>query len=316
MRFLPLVVLFAVTVPPAHASEDDAAADAFLAKYHPPPVEGPPLRLPITPTRLYVDASYAISDDLSALPFVAGTGRNLRFAAGGSLRWRRFAFTGDVPVSQVTTIDVTAIPGGIPIPQDAHQTAVSFGDIRLGVDWTERLSSTLVGGFALRGRFPTHTTRFQFHLMDGSLGSYSFPYYFHVEPSAILGGSIGRFTFVLNQGAIILLGPDGNFDDQHIVVPTIYFWDAAYAVSYAPVEVFGASFQVGTDIQLNHVSGMNFQKLNDVRAVWIAPALQFHLAEYRLDLIARLGLTRGADLFGVIEYAGTSSYTLRVSRTF
>jgi hypothetical protein len=73
---------------------------------------------------------------------------------------------------------------------------------------------------------------------------------------------------------------------------------------------------VGTDIQLNHVDGLDFQKLNDVRAVWIAPALQLHLADFRLDVIARFGLTRGADLFGVIEYAGSRSYTVRLSRNF
>ena len=39
-------------------------------------------------------------------------------------------------------------------------------------------------------------------------------------------------------------------------------------------------------------------------------------ADFRVDAIARLGVTRGADLFGVIQYAGTSSYTLRVSRNF
>lgn len=301
----------------AEATESDADVDRFLSKYYPAPVEGPPLRPPVMPTRLWVDASLATTDDLSALPYVAGTGQNLRFAAGGTLRWRGFAFTGELPFTQITTLDVTAIPGGAPIPEDAHQTAISLGDLRLGVDWTTHLTTSLVGGFGLRGRFPTHTTRFQFHLIDGSLASYSFPYYFHVDPAFILGGKVGRFTFVLNQGAVILLGPDGNFGDQHIVVPTIFFWDAAYAVSWAsPIDALAASFQVGTDIQLNHVDGIEFQKLNDVRSVWIAPALQFHLAGYRIDGIARFGLTRGADLFGVIQYAGTSSYTLRVSRNF
>jgi hypothetical protein len=53
-----------------------------------------------------------------------------------------------------------------------------------------------------------------------------------------------------------------------------------------------------------------------VRSVWLAPAVQLHLGDYRVDAIARFGLTRGADLFGVLEYAGASSYTLRVSRGF
>jgi hypothetical protein len=301
---------------PADAGAAAASADAVLAKYFPPPVDGPALRLPLTPTRLYVDGALATTDDLSALPYIAGKGRNLRFAAGGSWRWNDFAFTGELPFTQVTTLDVSAIPGGMPIPQDAHQTAVALGDLRLGAEWTEHLSPAWVGGFGLRARVPTHTTRFQFHLVDGSLASYVFPYYFHFEPTAILGGTLGRFTFVLNQGAIVILGPDGEFSDMVIHVPTIVFWDAAYAVSYAPLDFFGASVELATDVQLNHVGGIDFQKLNDVRSVWIAPALQFHLDAYRLDLVARLGLTRGANLFGVIEYAGTSSYMVRVSRTF
>jgi hypothetical protein len=297
-------------------ADAEAHADEIFAKYSPPPVDGPALRLPVSPSWLYVDATLATTDDLSGLPYVAGTGRNVPFAIGGGWRWRRYALSAEIPFAQVSTLDVTAIPGGMPIPQDMHQTAVSFGDIRLGVDWTEHLTPALVGGFGLRGRFPTHTTRFRFHLIDGSLASYSFPYYFHIEPTAILGGVFGRFMMVVNQGAIVLLGPDGDFSDQHIVVPTIFFWDAHYAISYAPLDFLAASLELGTDIQLNKVGGIDFQKLNDVRSVWLAPALQVHVGDYRVDLIARLGLTRGADLFGVIEYAGTRSYTLRLSRTF
>jgi hypothetical protein len=304
----------------AEAALDEARAaaevDATLARYHPAPADGPALRLAYTPTRLYLDASYARSPDLSALPYVAGVGSNVRFAVGGSLQWRRFAFSAEVPFTQITTLTVSAIPGGAPIPQDVHQTAVSVGDLRLGADWTDHLTTSLVGGFGLRGWIPTHTTSFQFHLVDNSLGLYSFPYYFHIEPTAILGGAFGRFTFVINQGAIVILGPDGNFGDVHFVQPTIGFWDAHYAVSFAPADVLAASLELTTDIQLNHVAGVDYQKLNGVRAAWIVPALQIHLGDTRVDLVARFGLTRGADLFGVIEFAGTNSFTLRVSRAF
>jgi hypothetical protein len=297
---------------------EDEADEAVLETYFPAPVDGPALRPPLPPVRLYVDTTLAVSDDLSALPYIAGSGRNVRLAAGGAWRWRRFTFAGEIPFTQITTLTVTAIPGGVPIPQDMHQTAVSFGDVRLGADWTDRLwpEHSLWGGFGLRGRLATHTTRFQFHLIDGSLASYSFPYYFHIEPTAILGGVVGRLSWVVNQGAVVLMGPDGRFGDIYFHEPTLAFWDAHYAVSYAPLEVLAGSFEVATDVQLNHVSGLDFQKINNVRSVWIAPALQLHVAEYRVDLIARLGLTRGADLFGVLEYAGASSYTVRVSRTF
>jgi hypothetical protein len=300
----------------AEAASAEAETDALLAKYFPAPMEGPSLRLAVTPVRLFVDGTFATTNDLSALPYTAGKGHNLRFAVGGSWRWRRFALTGELPYPQVTTLDVTNIPGGTPFPEDAHQTAVSLGDLRLGVDWTEHLSPAIVGGFGLRGRFPTHTTRFQFHQADLTLASYGFPYYFHIEPTGILGGAFGRWTFVVNQGAIVIMGPNFDFGSNHFVEPTLVFWDAHYAVSYAPLDILAASLELATDVQLNHVAGIDFLKLNDVRSVWIAPALQLHLSDYRLDLVARFGLTRGADLFGDIEYAGTNSYMLRVSRTF
>jgi hypothetical protein len=296
----------------------EAEVDAQLSTYFPAPVDGPSLRLPITPTRLYVDATYATSDDLSALPYIIGKGRNLRFAAGGSFRWRQLAFTGELPFYQRTSLDLVALMNQpfTTYPQDAHETAGSLGDLRLGVDWTTHLTDVLVGGFGLRGRFPTHTTAFRFHLADGSLSTYVFPYFFHIEPTAILGGVLGPWTFALNQGLLVFVGPDGDFGGFHFVEPTIVFWDAHYAATYAPLGWLAASVELATDLQVNHVDGLDFQKLNHVRSAWLAPALQLHFDSYRVDLVARFGLSRGADLFGVIEYAGSRSYTLRVSRSF
>jgi hypothetical protein len=307
---------------PADAAPADGAtagdAPSALATYYPPPVGGPELRLAESPTRLYVDGAYAVADDLSALPYIAGRARNFRFAAGGTWRWRRFALEGEVPFVNVTHVDVSSVVNQAPLPEDAHQTTLSLGDLMAGASWTTPLvgAETLVGGFGIRGRFPTHTTEFNFHLMDGSLATFTLPYYFHVEPTLILGGALGRFTFVVNQGAIALLGPDGSLDQQVIHVPTIVFWDAHYAVSWAPWPFLGASVELATDIQINHVSGVDFTKFNDVRAVWVAPALQGHFGDYRVDLIARRGLSRGQELYGVLEYVGTSSYTLRLTRAF
>jgi hypothetical protein len=303
----------APTVEPGRSA---AEVDAFLARYAPAPVDGPELRLPFTPARLYLDGSFADTNDLSSLPYITGKARNVRFAAGGTLRWRRFAFTGELPFLQATTIDVTGLMNQPPLAADAHQTSVALGDLRVGADWTEHLTDAVVAGVGFRARLPTHTTNFQFHLADDSTATYVFPYYFHLEPTVILGGALGPFTAVLDEGVIVLMGPDGNFEGFPIHVPTIVFWDAAYAVSYAPVEALAASVELATDVQLNHVDGLDFTKFNDVRSVWIAPALQVHVADYRFDLVARVGLTRSANLFGIIEYAGQSSYTLRVSRLF
>jgi hypothetical protein len=310
-------------LPAAADDEPDAASpdrtpeevDAFLGQYAPAPVEGPALRLPYTPTRLYLDASYARTNDLSSLPIVQGSARNLRFAAGGSWRWRRFALTGELPFLQVTSVDFTLIDNQVPPAADAHQTASSIGDLRVGVEWTEHITDAIVGGFGLRARLPTHTTRFTFHLIDGT-ADYPLPYYFHFEPTAILGAAVGRFTFVVNQGVAVLAGPSGDFEGFHIEEPTIALWDAAYAVSWAPLDELAASLELSTDIQLNHIGGLDFTALNDLRSVSIMPALQGHLAGCRVDLVARFGLSKGATPVGILEYAGTTSYTLRVTRPF
>src|SRR5262249_39401987 len=143
--------------------------------YYPLPVDGPALRLPESPTRLYVDGAYGKTDDLTALPFIAGTGRNFRLALGGAWRRGRFTYDAQVPLN-LTTIHVTQYLNGlIPSPQDRDQTRFSLGDIGLGAVWTERLTDgeALIGGLGVRGRLASHTTRFPFHLMDGSIANFT-----------------------------------------------------------------------------------------------------------------------------------------------
>jgi hypothetical protein len=301
--------------PAAPAQPADGERPPGGAGYYPPVVDGPALRLPESLTHVYADGAYAISNDLTALPYIAGRGRNFRGAVGGAWRWRRLALDGQL-IFNVTTIDVSSVLNQAPRPEDEHQTKPSLGDLTLGATWTERITDGegLIAGLGVRGRLPTHTTRFEFHLNDGSIAQFVIPYYFHIEPTLILGGAIGPLTYVMNQGAIILLGPDANFDTEHITVPTIYLYDAHYAVGVAPWSFLGASVEVATIIQLNHVAGIDFQKFNDIRAVWVAPALQIHVDDVRIDLIARLGASRGQELYGVLEYVGTSSFTVRVTR--
>jgi hypothetical protein len=168
----------------------------------------------------------------------------------------------------------------------------------------------------MRVRLATHSTHFDFYLpTNGELVSYVFPYYFHLEPTAIVGGALGRFTYVINEGLLGLIGPDGNFLDMHVVVPTLIFWDSHVAIGYAPFDLLGISVELGTDIQINTVNDPQFP-INNLRSSWVAPALQIHLGEVRVDLIARLGFGRGTEAFGVLDYTGTSSYSLRVTKTF
>ena len=303
-------------------AEADEAAEAarFMAEYAPPVVEGPGLRLPEPLTRLSVDAAYARTDDLSGLPLIAGKAHNYRFAIIGSYRWRqRFSLDAEINFSNITTIDVTQVPGGVPADVDKHQTATSLGDTRLGANWTEQLnqSGSLVGGFGLRLRLPTHTVIFQFHLADGfTLARYVFPYYFHVEPTAILGGRWGPFAFVVNQGLLAMAGPGGYLQDLYIAPPTLVFWSAHYAAVLAPLQALGVSVDLGTDVQLNHISAMYFDKVNGLVAVSLNVGLQIHLGPYRIDVIGRRGLTRDSDVFGVLQFAATESITLRVGRSW
>jgi hypothetical protein len=310
--------------PEPAATEEDATADdadaGGAARYYPPPVDGPALRLPESPTRLYIDDSYAVATDLTALPYIAGTADNFRAAVGAAWRWRRFTFDGQIPLN-VTRINVTQVLNGPPRPEDQRQTSVALGDITLGVTWTERVTGGegLIAGLGLRGRLPTHTTNFDFTLPDGTIARFVIPYYFHIEPTVVLGGANGRFTYVMNQGVNLFVGPDGYFEQQHIVVPSIFFYDAHYAISYAPWSFLGASLELATMIQLNHVAStpdQDLRKFNDIRAAWVAPALQFYKGAYRIDAIVRYGLTRGQEVYGVLEYVGTHSATLRLTRHF
>ena len=287
----------------------------------PPAVDAPQLRNVEPRTRVYVDASYAQTPDLSALPNIAGKGRNLRLAVGGSLKWRRFQFDTELPASQATTLDLLDPNSAISIAdEERHQTALSIGDFRLGAQWTDALpvdALPLVGGFGLRVRVPTHTTTFEFtNLVDGTLGIYVLPYYFHIEPTLLLGGAVGDFSFVTNQGALILTGPDGQVLDLPIPVPNIYFWDAHLAVAYRMTDMLGLSVEGNYTHQLNDLDPVMFPKLSHMRALFVVPAAQVHLPPYRVDAAARIGLSRGADALGVLGYAGSRSFILRVSRDF
>ncbi|HXJ23426.1 MAG TPA: hypothetical protein VMT03_24645 [Polyangia bacterium] len=296
----------------ARAQDDDGPV---VQKFYPPPVDGPALRLPEPPRRLYLDGAFAISNDLSALPYIEGKGTNFRFALGGAWRWDRFSVDVEVPFANVTTLNVTMVPGGMPNP--TRQTATSLGDIRVGAVWSERLAGeAAIAGIGLRTRLATHTTHFDFYLPQTYANvSYPFPYYFDIEPTAIFGGAIGRFTYVVNEGALIMVGPNGTFLDMEVVVPTIMFWDSHVAVAYAPWDFLGASVELGTDIQLNQVNDPQFP-IDSLRSIWLAPALQFHIQDWRVDAIARIGIGKKSEAFGVLEYVGTDSYTLRLTYAF
>jgi hypothetical protein len=303
------------------ADEEDPDAAPSPAQFHEeaPGVEAPRMRNIEPRTRLYIDATYAESDDLSALPTIAGSARGARLAIGGSLKLSRFQLDLELPAGQVTRLYlIDANPAFMIDPNDKRQTSVALGDSRLGAQWTASLPAAggleTMAGIGLGVRVPTHTGRFTFHFVDGSDGVYVLPYYFHVQPALLFGGYLGPVSFVMNQGALVLLGPDGEVAGLPVVTPTIYFWDAHYALAARLGSVLLLTFAVNTTLQLNRIDEVQFPHLNRVRSVFLIPGAAMRLGAYRVDLVGRLGVTTGADAVGVITYAGTTSVTLRLTR--
>jgi hypothetical protein len=284
-----------------------------------PAVEAPRMRNVEPRTRLYLDATYAETSDLSALPTISGSARGARVAVGGSLKLARFQLDFELPAGQVTRLYLRdPNPAFMIDPNDKHQTSVALGDSRLGAQWTASLPAAggldTVAGIGVGVRVPTHTGRFTFHFVDGSEGAYVLPYYFHLQPALLLGGYVGPVSFVMNQGALVLLGPDGQVAGLPVVTPTIYFWDAHYALAVRLGSSLLLSLAVNTTVQLNELDQVQFPHLNHVRSAFLIPGAAVKLGAYRVDLVGRLGVTRGADIIGVIVYAGTTSVTLRLTR--
>jgi hypothetical protein len=282
-----------------------------------PAIPAPALRGLVPSTRLYLDGSVVRSRDLSALPYIAGSGINARTAFGGSWHSGGLELSGEITFAQATRIEVTQVPGGMPIPEDQTQTATSLGDSYLGLSYTHAFEEWPVAiGASLRGRIPTHTTIFQFHLIDGSLGRYPFPYYFHIEPALLLAGGWGPVSLVINEGPLVLLGPDGNFNELHIVVPTLWFWDSHAALAVALGETLGLSVELVTTFLTSHIDQPEFADLNGLVGVSLNPAISLRFERFQADLVGRWGLNKGAEAFGVITFAGTQGLLLRLSLFF
>jgi hypothetical protein len=303
---------------PGAASEREAPDETF--RDEPADVEAPRMRNVEPRTRIYVDGTVAASRDLSALPTIAGSARGARVAVGGSLKLGRFQLDAELPGFQVTRLDLLDVNEAIMIdPRDRRQTSYALGDARAGAQWTAALpidTVAVVAGLGVGVRVPTHTGRFTFHLVDGSEGFYVLPYYFHVQPALLFGVAGGPITFVMNQGALVMLGPDGEVANLPVETPTLYFWDAHYALALRAASWLGLSLAASTTVQLSRLDPVMFPRLNHVRAAFLMPGLMIRAGASRIDLVARFGVTPGAEPLGVITYSGTRSLLLRVTREF
>jgi len=313
-----IVLVVGASLAPARLARAESTSDAFL--YEPAPIEAPRLRNAEPRTAVYLDATYGQSNDLSALPNIAGKAYGFRMAAGGTLKLGRFQLDLELPSGQITTLDLVDPNPLFEIdPKDKRQTAISLGDSRLGAQWTGVVpleAMAVVAGFGVSLRVPTHTTQYTFHLTDGSEGFYGLPYYFHIQPTFILGEALGPVSFVMNESALILMGPDATVADIPVVTPTIYFWDAHYGVSVRVTEGFALSCVLNTTYQLNKLDQVMFPHLNKLRSAYVLPGAQLHVGVYRIDLVGRFGIKAGAEPLGVLTFQGTDSVTIRVSRLF
>jgi hypothetical protein len=61
---------------------------------------------------------------------------------------------------------------------------------------------------------------------------------------------------------------------------------------------------------------MYFDKVNGLFGATLDVDLQVHFGRFRVDLVGHRGLTKNSDVFGVLEYSGTDSLTLRLGAYF
>jgi hypothetical protein len=85
---------------------------------------------------------------------------------------------------------------------------------------------------------------------------------------------------------------------------------------FAPVRAVALAAELGTNLQLNHVSAMYFDRVNNLFAATLDVDLQVHFGRFRVDLVGHRGLTKNSDVFGVLEYSGTDNVTLRFGTYF
>ena len=173
-------------------------------------------------------------------------------------------------------------------------------------------------GLGLRVRWPTHTTKYRFMLVDGSLLEFSFPYYLHVAPAALLSTSYGPVFLLVNQGALAMLANDVSLGGVTQQIPNIYFWESHVTAGLAATDWLAFSIELLSFVQLNRVSVQNMSNLNDTRAIFLNPGVTLDLDKYRIAVALRwnMGYWKGARDFGVITFSGSSAVLARLSYLF
>jgi hypothetical protein len=326
MRLVLIPIVLGLAAP-ALAYEDSPAAETAVEEPSdeaprtsaPPPIDYPGILAVGPRTSLYVDYTYERTNDLSTFWWVKGRGVNLRFAFGGTYQRGGLRLAAEVPV-QYTQLAIDSLMELPPIEADRTKAAISLGDIitRGAYFWELPIDNARThAGIGMRVRLPTHTTKYQFGLVDGSTLEFGFPYYLHLAPALLLATSYGPLFFVVNQGALAMLASDVSIGGIVQRIPNVTFWESHVAAGLEATDWMAFSIELLSLVQLNRVDVDTMTNLNDMKAVFLNPGLTLAFREYRLALAGRFGLTgRSSRDFGVITFSGTHALLARLGYMF
>jgi hypothetical protein len=276
---------------------------------------------------LYIDHTYEYANDLSTFWWVQGRGNKYRVALGGLYAFGSLRVHAEVPL-QYTQLAIDSLMGNAPTDADRIKAALSLGDVITDAAYYSDLPSDAMPthvGLGLRVRWPTHTTRYQFGLVNGGTIEFGFPYYLHLSPAAILSTSYGPVFLVVNQGVLAMLAKDIDLGGVLAKIPNMYFWESHVTAGLAATNWLAFTLEVLSAVQLNHVEmtnamappGPDQTRVFTTRAVFFNPGATLDLGRYRLALAARLGLPGNSTRdFGVFTFSGTHAFLARLSYLF
>ena len=273
---------------------------------------------------LYVDHTYESTRDLSTFWWVRGRGSNYRLTFGGVYRSGGFQAQAEIPV-QYTLLTIDTLMQQAPNDADRTKAELSLADvIGQGAYFWElptQDAPTYVG-LNLRVRFPTHTTKFKFGLIDGSTMEFGFPYYLHLAPSMLLSTSYGPLFLVANQGLLAMLAKDIDLGGVLQKIPNLYFWESHVAAGVAATDWLSFTLELLSFAQLNRASindptSGQQANIDDVKAVFLNPGLTIDLGDFRLAMAGRLDLSgRSSRDFGTLTFSGSRAFLTRLSYLF
>jgi hypothetical protein len=304
------------------APAGESKVESALARaFDPPGIDYPAAQAFGVGTSLYVDQTNEATDDLSTFSWVTGHGDNFRTAIGGTLAIRGLRVVAEIPL-QYTRLHIDTLQGVPTANQDRDKSVLSLGDVVTGASYLWEIPGDTIRlqvGASLRARLPTHTTQFSFTLSSGYVFTFGFPYYLHIAPGIVLVAASKYLTLRIEETLLSMFAVvrEVKFDGiPGMLIPDLYFWESHYAAIAQPIEWFGFSVELVSCIQLNRVQDGGYTTLHDVKALMLEGGPAVDVGAFRASVMGRLGLTHGAQDFGVITFSGTRAILGRVSYVF